>query len=524
MKGRVILLGVAFGLGFVGGLVYATLTKKIVPTIVEYRESGPTRVVSRDWHVDRFSPGHSQHVLNHALECNLCHDPAKEDFEGVDMGVCTSCHLQQASHPHLGEDGEITECTTCHTFKFYAEAVSSWDCVRCHGPFDMPTHTGLAMHADIACANCHDPHRPVDETAAECTDCHDAFEVRHGDPELSGTCADCHGGHKLASEAASCMKCHQEAPAKVPSTAVFGRIDSGHSACVQCHEPHSFSEATAVRCESCHKRTSVLAERTARDHRRCNSCHDPHAVRAAGDRTCMGCHQEVASSHPVEDQGNCVSCHEPHPKRAAQIALQCTQCHEEAGTENGYHAARTVCTDCHAPHAFDLSTIAVQSLCVDCHSTQAKWTRRIPDHTSCQSCHEGTAHALGEPAACASCHGDIQAASPEGHRECASCHEPHGGTLIAGARTCTSCHDSGGLPGLHRIPDDPDGPGHSDCATCHNPHNMRVRADRASCMECHTDMGDHQPEAEVCTGCHTFISGKPSSALTPRATPRPRPP
>jgi hypothetical protein len=28
-------------------------------------------------------------------------------------------------------------------------------------------------------------------------------------------------------------------------------------------------------------------------------------------------------------------------------------------------------------------------------------------------------------------------------------------------------------------------------------------------MECHTDIADHQPDAELCTGCHTFISGKP---------------
>jgi hypothetical protein len=166
-----------------------------------------------------------------------------------------------------------------------------------------------------------------------------------------------------------------------------------------------------------------------------------------------------------------------------------------------------------------LSGIPQQQLCVDCHALQARQNRRIPDHSSCQSCHTGTAHVLGEPAECASCHGELRDASPEGHRECASCHAPHGGA-IAASNSCTSCHESAGLPGLHRIPGEPGNTGHSDCATCHNPHNSRVRADRASCMECHTDMADHQPEAEVCTGCHTFISGKPSTALTPRAVPR----
>jgi len=518
MKGRLILLAVMLILGFLAGFLFATLTKKVVPTIIEGRQDVPTRVVSQDWRIDRFSPGHSQHVLNLALECNDCHDPARADFKEVDIGVCTACHEEQAAHPHVGEEEQITECFTCHAFKFESDADGPWDCARCHGPFDTPTHQGLAMHADIACANCHHPHKPVEETAAQCSDCHKTFRVRHGRPELSNGCTDCHGGHKLASEAAACMSCHENQPARVPPTAVF---TGGHSACVDCHEPHSFSKASAMDCASCHKRQPVLAQRTARDHRECSSCHDPHAVRAADDNTCQGCHEDVVSTHPVEDHDACISCHDPHPKQAAQIAMQCSSCHEDAGSERAFHASKTVCTDCHQPHGFDLSSVPQQSLCVDCHATQARLTRRIPDHSSCASCHEGTAHALSDPVSCSSCHGELEAASPEGHRECASCHEPHGGR-VSSATSCTSCHKAAQLPGLHRIPDDPNGPGHSDCATCHNPHNSTVRADRAACTDCHTDMVDHQPDAELCTGCHTFISGKAASPLTPRAAPRSR--
>jgi hypothetical protein len=512
MKWPLILIGLFALLGFVGGFLFAKLTQDVVPTMLEYRQHGPRREISAAWHSDRYSPGHTQHVLNLALECNDCHDPARTDFKEVDVGTCTACHEEQAAHPHVDEKGEVTDCTTCHAFKFDSDADGPWDCVRCHGPFDTPTHTGLAMHEDISCANCHHPHKPVEETAAECADCHKTFRVRHGNPELSGGCADCHGGHKLASQAAACMECHQEKPSRVPQSAVFA---GGHSACVDCHEPHSFSAATANTCESCHRRTPVFAQNTAKDHRDCSSCHDPHAVRRAGDATCKSCHEEVASTHPVEEGSECVSCHDPHPKNVTQIAAQCSSCHEEASSERAFHAPKAQCTDCHQPHGFDLGHIALQSLCVDCHGTQARLTGRIPDHAECQSCHEGTAHELSAPVACASCHGELEAASPEGHRECASCHEPHGGS-VAGA-ACTSCHQSAGLPGLHRIPDDPQSTGHQECGTCHNVHNTFVRADRASCMECHDDMADHQPDAELCTGCHTFISGKAASPLTPRA-------
>ncbi len=507
MKRAAIIVLVFAALGFVGGFVVASLTTKVVPTMKEQRAAGPTRQVSVDWRVDKYSPGHSLHVINLQLKCDDCHDPARADFNEVDIGVCTACHVEPTTYPHLDHDGGVTDCLTCHAFKYNAEPDSPWDCVRCHGPFDTPTHSGLAMHNSIACENCHNPHKPIQETIGRCTDCHEGIKLRHGQPELSGTCADCHGGHKLATEAAACMECHQNAPAKVPATAVFGSAADGHSACVNCHEPHAFSAASAARCESCHKRQPVFAQRTAREHRDCSSCHEPHAVRAAGDQSCKGCHEDIVSTHVVENKSDCISCHDPHPRRVTQLALQCSSCHDDAKNERAFHATKTVCTDCHQPHRFDLSQIAERTLCAECHSKQVRLTQQIPDHMECQSCHEGTAHALTGPVACASCHAEILSESPKGHQECASCHEPHSGN-VAAATSCTSCHSVAKLPGLHRIPDDPTGPGHSDCSSCHNVHKSTVRADRASCMECHTDIADHQPDAKVCTGCHTFISGK----------------
>lgn len=504
MRTAAIIVVIFAALGFAGGYLFASLATKVVPAMQEQRAAGPTREVSRDWHYDKWSPGHTQHVVNQVLECNSCHDPAREDFKEVDIGVCTACHEEQASHPHLDEKGEITECFTCHTFKYDSDADGPWDCARCHGAFETPTHTGLARHADVACSSCHHPHKPIEETIRECDDCHKKIKFQHGRPKLSGSCIDCHGGHKLASEASACMECHQSEKPRVPLTATFA---NGHDSCASCHEPHSFSASSALRCNSCHKRKRVFAQKTAVEHRDCGSCHRPHAVRAAPDASCMGCHEDIASTHTARSKRDCVSCHDPHPKRAAQIVLQCSSCHDEARSDRAFHAGDAACTDCHQPHRFDLSTLGERALCMRCHQPQGRLTSRILGHSSCGSCHEGTAHELTGMVACASCHEEQLAQSPEGHRECMTCHEPHRGTVSARA-TCGSCHESQELPGLHRIPGDPRNEGHFECTACHDIHRARVRADRATCMDCHTDIADHEPDAKVCTGCHTFIKGR----------------
>jgi len=501
MKRAAITVVVFAILGFLGGFLYAKLTTELVPKFAAQRVVVTPRLVSAAWHADRFSPGHSQHVLNQVIDCDECHDPSRPDFTGVDIGVCTACHEEEAAHSHTGSSGEVTECFTCHAFKFDAVPNGPWDCARCHGPFDTATHAGLAMHDSIACAHCHEPHKPIAETLETCTNCHKGIDLHHGRPEVSGSCADCHGGHKLASETTACMKCHQAENPRVPETATFGR---GHDSCVSCHKPHAFSARSAARCQSCHTRQPILAEKTVRKHRDCNSCHAPHAVRGAGDRTCKGCHNDVVSTHPVENQGDCISCHNPHPKQASQVALQCSSCHEDATSERAFHSKKTACVDCHKPHGFDLSKVDERALCAKCHAIQVRLTARIPDHSSCESCHQGTTHALQAPVACASCHKEIVAESPSGHQDCTSCHDPHNGAVSA-STSCVSCHDAGKLPGLHRIASDPQGKDHTECTACHGIHSSTVRADRAACSQCHDNIANHEPNATRCTGCHTFI-------------------
>jgi len=478
-----------------------------VETIVEERKQPAPRTVTASWPLDRFSPGHSLHVLDQRLECNACHDPTKPDFSKVDAGVCTSCHLEQSGVAHMGNSLAPTPCFDCHAFEFDSDADGPWDCVRCHGPFDAATHTGLAMHDDIACAHCHHPHRPVSETIAECQSCHTGVRLRHGRAARDGACTDCHGGHKLASDAASCMQCHAKEEPQVALSATFG---GGHGTCTTCHRPHGFSAASAVDCRGCHAGTVTLAQRAVRAHADCASCHEPHAVRSAGDAACQRCHSEVASTHPETDGQACISCHEPHPARVAQVALRCSSCHAEASSDHAFHAAGATCTGCHEPHAFHVAGMPERQLCRRCHAPQLTLTHRAEGHRRCASCHTGTAHVLTGPVGCESCHEAVLASSPLGHQDCASCHEPHSGGVDA-TRTCVSCHGVATLPGLHRVEGDAEDPGHMECAACHEVHASRARADRATCMACHEGIADHEPNAKRCTGCHTFISGKRSS-------------
>ena len=505
MKRAAITIGVFAVLGFVGGFLFSQLTTNVVPTIKEGRGAGPTRTVPESWRQVRLSPGHSQHVINERLECNECHDPAEESFEDPDTGACTQCHEDQASLAHVDLEGMPMDCYTCHIFGSEPDVFGRWHCTRCHGPFQTTEGIpGLAMHSSVPCESCHNPHKPAAQTIRQCDECHKTMKVQHGRPSLSGSCADCHGGHKPAAEAASCLECHATEKPTVPASATFG---AGHDSCATCHQAHSFSASTALRCTSCHERKTVLAQNTAPKHRDCNSCHTPHAVREAGDSTCKGCHEEVRSTHHAKDTGDCTGCHDPHPKRAAPIAQQCSECHEEARSERAFHAAKkTACTDCHQPHRFDLSSLPDRALCTRCHAPQIRLTSRNLGHSSCDGCHEGSVHEPSGIAACGSCHEDQLSKSPKGHRECMTCHEPHRGT-VSPKTSCTGCHNVAELPGLHRVPARPQVEGHSECTACHGIHEATVRADRATCMTCHEDIGNHEPDAKRCTGCHTFISG-----------------
>ena len=492
-------------LGFVAGLMTARVRRN-VQEIKATRNEPPPRTVPSNWPEVRLTPGHAVHVIDQAVPCDTCHDPNEPTFSAPDTGVCTACHEEQARLAHVDLQGRPMDCYTCHVFSDDPESFGRWHCTRCHGPFENEDLPPLAMHNTVPCENCHDPHKPISETAMDCDECHKKIDVQHGRARLSGGCVDCHGGHRLASQAASCMSCHATHEPTVSATATFA---GGHDSCTTCHKPHTFSAQSARSCTSCHQETRVLAQNKARAHRDCASCHQPHDVRAAAKASCAGCHSDVSVKHRAVPAGaECVSCHEPHPKGEAPIAQRCTSCHHEAHSETAFHSPKTECIDCHQPHDFDLTGLAQGVLCVRCHASKIRQTSRLPGHSKCQTCHQGTIHELAAPLACTSCHEEQFERSPEGHRECNSCHEPHRAQAAIAQVRCADCHKPASLPGLHRIPDDPLNPGHGECNACHSVHAPEARADRATCMSCHEDVANHEPDAKRCTGCHTFIGDR----------------
>ena len=60
-------------------------------------------------------------------------------------------------------------------------------------------------------------------------------------------------------------------------------------------------------------------------------------------------------------------------------------------------------------------------------------------------------------------------------------------------------HFSAALPALHQIS------AHGDCRGCHVTPHAPPRVERSFCTAtCHVDRRDHQPQAQVCNGCHVF--------------------
>lgn len=429
------------------------------------------------------------------------HATALDPHSAAPGQVCTMCHA-----PHTGKEVARGTCEGCHVGRAAAPGGSAVTALAKTAPRVAPRGARVAGHE--ACVTCHEPHR-----------------ARRADVRA---CEGCHGDHRGVAAV------------------------KGHASCTGCHSPHAPGEARSSCSATCHSNVSVLAAPRVAAHANCASCHDPHRPETSAGRACVRCHESVKPSHPsiasAKGEQACTGCHAPHGGRAGKAehataiptAATCASCHTNAKDDHALHAGKVACTACHAPHGFELAG-AGASLCAKCHDDKAKATTARPGHATCSSCH-GNAHAPVAKPACASCHADEAKTAPKGHAACTSCHDAHSGSLGAHAsctschqnkanalhakveqgcktchrphalkgtaaasfhagdapRECGTCHTKPSLRGLHAIA------AHGTCTTCHAAHGP-PRSDRSTCTStCHIDRRNHQPEAQVCKGCHLF--------------------
>jgi hypothetical protein len=508
---------VLFGFGTTVLFLVACGLVAFFRTAAKRPEIVPAGVVPASWSEFRTSHGHEQHVGKSTVTCKDCHGYETTGFANPGAGVCERCHRDQTAHTHAG-GAKKTDCLACHSF---APREAS-TCITCHAEVQ-GTHARVAQHATVACSECHHPHATPAIAPKTCTSCHEERALSHAAHAGSKDCQDCHRAHEPARAAdASCSSCH-ERPA--------GPKPAGHDSCMSCHKPHGFTAQAGRVCVVCHGVKPTLVAATAPAHAACTSCHAPHAPgQAAG--SCQSCHAQVHVAHAGKEA--CVGCHEPHRGDVDAKASACTTCHASvASTDQGAHGAHAACTSCHKPHAFP--AVPAGQLCADCHAGPTQLASENRGHRECRTCHGASAHQPQRAPPCATCHANEATTAPVGHQTCGSCHESHGGARLPVAATCVGCHAKkaaeqhasirGGcetchrahgpngvaappkcatchqppsLPALHAVP------AHTDCGKCHTSHGP-PRADRETCTgTCHAGRKNHQPGAQVCSGCHVF--------------------
>lgn len=479
----------------------------------------PPQLVPAAWAQYRTSPGHAFHVSQGKAECRDCHDVERDGFKSPGTDVCKKCHVKESARAHLGGPGlAATSCLTCHQF---APGLPAPTCIGCHAKPEGDL-SAVVQHATAECTKCHRPHDNPSIVPADCASCHDERATKHGEHAGSKGCLDCHGAHRPATAATvACSSCHAQ-PA--------GPHPAGHDSCIGCHQPHDFVAGGEQACIRCHGEKTTLAANVAPAHAICTSCHTPHdPARAA--TACVRCHQDIQVEHGAQEA--CGTCHTPHGDDAAVVAVSCTSCHAKVAVfDTAAHAGGVACEGCHKPHHF--AGLSEKALCGNCHARETTLVATNAGHADCRSCHGAeVAHAPAPPVACGTCHPAEEKSAPAGHQRCVGCHEPHAGqplatcatchadktagphaTIPGGCETChrphgpsgvaappgcKTCHAPSSLPALHAAA------GHAECSNCHVSSHAPPRSDRATCTgNCHLDKRDHQPTAQVCTGCHVF--------------------
>ncbi|MEZ4415533.1 MAG: hypothetical protein R3E10_07240 [Gemmatimonadota bacterium] len=499
-------------------------------------------------------------------QCVRCHLSLRFDQPKVELGDCTSCHLDV----HQGALGQ--ECATCHTTTSFQQV----EAVELHARTEFPL-TG--SHLQVSCESCHVDDRGGAFSArdAECVSCHlgDYQRTNVIDHETLGfptTCEQCHGtlswratesfdharlsggfglvGAHVGLECASCHALPSLEPLWSPAsqddcltchTVDYEREHGGNgfpTTCLTCHTVETWSGA-AIDHPALSGGFRLLG---SHEQAACSSCHSgPQfgvVFSAANDEDCVACHQ---ADYDGEHAGSgfpttCTQCHtvdswsgalfdhlqlSGFPLLGEHAALACESCHIPPNHALRFQAQSA--NDCVACHQADYDRqhagTQIPTECATCHSVDG-WGTQTFDHVTIS----GGFQLLGRhlTAACSACHSGPNGAlpwAPSSQDDCVACHrtdydQQHAGTNIP--TDCLACHTVNSWAGAafdHTVQSGGFGlaGAHSTaaCSACHSGPNNAVPwapSNQDDCVACHQADYDAQHAGSgystACLSCH----------------------
>ncbi len=261
--------------------------------------------------------------------------------------------------------------------------------------------------------------------------------------------------------AATCMKCHNQAP-------VTDMLQTPHAAKGDPHSPFGQHD-----CESCHGPSEAHAASPLGTSPAVVFQGPKSSPVEARNEVCLSCHENgmrmnwQGSPHQNNDLA-CVSCHTIHVTKdpilvKATQPEKCFTCHAQQRAESfeySHHPIRegkVVCSDCHNPHGSSgphlLKEFTVNETCYTCHADKRGpmlWEHQ-PVREDCLNCH--TPHGSNEARLmkermnfmCSSCHSAVSNSSGGAFGGAHSLPGNLAGqatfnSALANNRTCLNCH------------------------------------------------------------------------------------
>jgi predicted CXXCH cytochrome family protein len=337
---------------------------------------------------------------NGEMQCTSCHDPHNDQFgkflvmKNTASALCLACHdpPSWATSPH-------------------ATSAKTWNGL---GQNPWPNATGKTVAAN-GCENCHSPHGAGERQRL--------LTFAGGDQ----ACYVCHDGNVATQN----MKAEANKASSHSSLSILTQHDAAedpvnaprHAACVDCHNPHAGSNASAIAPNANGAIAGVLGVNSAgavvatvtRQYELCFRCHadSDNRGRALVSRQYVQTNARLqfftgnASYHPLEAPGKNPSVPSLISPLTVSSQLYCTDCHNNSDPSGP-----------HGPHGsayapilerrqelsdFQAESSAIYALCYKCHDRDNILNNQsFPYHrlhivdqkTACATCHDS--HGLAE--------------------------------------------------------------------------------------------------------------------------------